>query len=145
MQRFITPQQLHRALYAPVVDKVSKLVTNSYLNVLPGLPYTELPVITMMEVPPTAHTTDAIALWLQQPEGQRHTDGDEDVEGEVPQDEEKGRHRRKAVKLEAGGPGSVHPTNSITSDSSCTILNAPMFPWWRCVRMRRDYSTDRPR
>ena len=55
------PQQLRRALYAPVVDKISELVTNSYLDVLPRLLYIELPVITMMEVPPTAHTTDVIA------------------------------------------------------------------------------------
>ena len=62
VQQFIMPQQLHRALYAPVVRKVSKLVTNSYLDVLPGLPYTELPVITMMDGPPTVHTMDVIML-----------------------------------------------------------------------------------
>ena len=39
------PQELTRALHAPVVDKVSELVANSYVDVLPGLPYTELPVI----------------------------------------------------------------------------------------------------
>jgi len=41
------PQELSRALHAPVVDKVSELVTNSYVDVLPALPYTELPVISI--------------------------------------------------------------------------------------------------
>ncbi|KAL4067425.1 origin recognition complex subunit 3 N-terminus-domain-containing protein [Scleroderma yunnanense] len=40
-------QELSRALHAPVVDKVSELVANSYVDVLPGLPYTELPVISV--------------------------------------------------------------------------------------------------
>ncbi|KAI6022101.1 origin recognition complex subunit 3 N-terminus-domain-containing protein [Pisolithus marmoratus] len=40
-------QDLTRALHAPVVDKVSELVNKSYIDILPGLPYVELPVISV--------------------------------------------------------------------------------------------------
>ncbi|KIK27187.1 hypothetical protein PISMIDRAFT_8398 [Pisolithus microcarpus 441] len=40
-------QELTRALHAPVVDEVSELVNKSYIDILPGLPYAELPVISV--------------------------------------------------------------------------------------------------
>ncbi|KAF9238125.1 hypothetical protein BU15DRAFT_62764 [Melanogaster broomeanus] len=40
-------QQLIRALHAPVVGRVVDLVNGAYTNTLPGLPYTELPVISV--------------------------------------------------------------------------------------------------
>ncbi|KAI6130863.1 origin recognition complex subunit 3 N-terminus-domain-containing protein [Pisolithus thermaeus] len=40
-------QDLTRALHAPVVDRVSELVNKSYIDILPGLPYPELPVISV--------------------------------------------------------------------------------------------------
>ena len=47
VQWFVVPQELNHALHAPVVDKVLELVTSLYVDVLPGLPCTELPVITI--------------------------------------------------------------------------------------------------
>lgn len=38
-------QELIHALHAPIVDRVVGLVNKAYSDTLPGLPYTELPVI----------------------------------------------------------------------------------------------------
>ncbi|KIM52561.1 hypothetical protein SCLCIDRAFT_18127 [Scleroderma citrinum Foug A] len=58
-------QELSRALHAPVVDKVSELVTNSYVDVLPALPYTELPVVSISTNGASSAILDEIASRLE--------------------------------------------------------------------------------
>ena len=45
---FTQPQQeLIHTLHAPIVDRVAELVNTAYADTLPGLPYAELPVISV--------------------------------------------------------------------------------------------------
>ncbi|KAI5994190.1 origin recognition complex subunit 3 N-terminus-domain-containing protein [Pisolithus albus] len=58
-------QDLTRALHAPVVDKVSELVNKSYIDILPGLPYTELPVISVSTNGASSSLPDEITSQLE--------------------------------------------------------------------------------
>ncbi|KIK19809.1 hypothetical protein PISMIDRAFT_42720, partial [Pisolithus microcarpus 441] len=58
-------QDLTHALHAPVVDKVSELVNKSYINVLPGLPYAELPVISVSTNGASSSLLDEITSQLE--------------------------------------------------------------------------------
>ena len=40
-------QNILKALYAPVVDEGASQVARAYTDVLPGLPYPELPVVAL--------------------------------------------------------------------------------------------------
>lgn len=40
-------QELIHALHAPIVGRVAELVNKAYTDTLPGLPYAELPVISV--------------------------------------------------------------------------------------------------
>ena len=40
-------QELIHALHTPIVDKVAELVNKAYTDTLPGLPYPEVPVISV--------------------------------------------------------------------------------------------------
>ncbi|KAI6143578.1 origin recognition complex subunit 3 N-terminus-domain-containing protein [Pisolithus tinctorius] len=68
-------QDLTRALHAPVIDKVSELVNKSYIDILPGLPYAELPVISV--------STNGASLFLDEIMSQLEGRDDDALFGDV--------------------------------------------------------------
>ncbi|KAF9224942.1 hypothetical protein BS17DRAFT_779331 [Gyrodon lividus] len=62
-------QELIHALHAPVVDRVAELVNDAYIDVLPGLPCTELPVISVTTSGTSPSIFDEISSRLES-EGQ---------------------------------------------------------------------------
>ncbi|KIJ64777.1 hypothetical protein HYDPIDRAFT_175307 [Hydnomerulius pinastri MD-312] len=58
-------EELIRALHAPVVDRVVELVNNAYTDTLPGLPYTELPVISVTASGTSSSIFDEISSRLK--------------------------------------------------------------------------------
>ncbi|KAF9467688.1 origin recognition complex subunit 3 N-terminus-domain-containing protein [Collybia nuda] len=61
-------QSLIRALHAPVVEQVIKKVHNSYTNVLPGLPYPELPVVCITNPTSSSSFINDVAVRLDSTE-----------------------------------------------------------------------------
>ncbi|KIK98892.1 hypothetical protein PAXRUDRAFT_823391 [Paxillus rubicundulus Ve08.2h10] len=68
-------QELILALHAPVVDKVVELVKDAYTDVLPGLPYTELPIISVTASGTSPSIFDEISSRLE-------TEGQDDLFGD---------------------------------------------------------------
>ncbi|OAX35042.1 hypothetical protein K503DRAFT_697611, partial [Rhizopogon vinicolor AM-OR11-026] len=58
-------QELIHSLHAPVVDTVVEHVENSYTDELPGLPYTELPVVSVTSSSTSSSLFDEISSRLQ--------------------------------------------------------------------------------
>lgn len=55
-------QELIHALHAPVVDRVAELVNKAYTDTLPGLPYPEVPVISVTG----KHIRERRLSWLKE-------------------------------------------------------------------------------
>ncbi|KIJ06024.1 hypothetical protein PAXINDRAFT_103539 [Paxillus involutus ATCC 200175] len=68
-------QELIHALHAPVVDRVTELVKDAYTDILPGLPYTELPVISVTASGTSPSIFDEISSRLE-------TEGQDDLFGD---------------------------------------------------------------
>ncbi|KAF8843540.1 hypothetical protein BDN67DRAFT_945590 [Paxillus ammoniavirescens] len=58
-------QELIHTLHAPVVDRVTELVKDAYTDILPGLPYTELPVISVTASGTSPSVFDEISSRLE--------------------------------------------------------------------------------
>ncbi|KAF8558613.1 hypothetical protein OG21DRAFT_1481305 [Imleria badia] len=58
-------QELIHALHAPIVDRVAELVNTAYTDTLPGLPYAELPVISVTVFGSSSSIFDEISARLE--------------------------------------------------------------------------------